>query len=299
VTLGSLQFDTDYSNAPGEMAGSLGQVQCASLLGGAAIAAFNDCDAPACPEFAQKPEVVDSGFIAIAGFTGPINISQCTFAANITPVESDFTITVTEASDPDLNPIVPLPDVNIVSIECEAGPTTTTTTAGPTTTTLEPGTTTTTLGGEEPQNFLVTFHLDSATANVGALQWGTDYSGAPGGFANSGGAVTCTNKVPQSLFAPNDKDKVCSLDNTKVCASDADCVTGSKGTCTVELEELVLGVISLDSFAAPLDLATCTFNGVSNDPPVPGDFVIEIQDATDAGGSPITAVISVAVAPAP
>ncbi len=304
VTLGSLQWDTDYGNAPGFMSDSGGNVDCVSLVQDA-LAAFNDCDTASCPEFAQKEEVLDSGIIALAGFTGPLNVAQCTFVASITPVPGDFTITVTEASDPDLNAIVPLPDVNLFSIECDT-PTTTTTVAPPdtTTTTEEPGTTTTTTTlPPTSDNFIVTWKLDSASASVGALQWGTDYSSATGGFNGSGAGVQagapCQNKVPSSLFAPNDKDKVCSLDNAKVCASDADCVTGSKGTCTVELEELVLGVISLDSFAAPLDLVQCTFAGSAGDPPVPGDFVVEIQDATDAEGAAITAVISVTVTPAP
>jgi hypothetical protein len=298
VTLGSLQWDTDYDNSPGFFLGEGGQVDCDSLVQDA-LAAFNDCDTASCPEFAQKENVLDSGIIALDGFTGPLNLSECRFRTSVTPVPSDFVLTVTEASDPDLNPISPLPDVVITEIDCE-GPTptttidtTTTTIGGPTTTIV----TTTTTAGPGATNFLITFTLPSASAGVGALQWSTDYTAATGGFALSGSAVTCTNKVPDSLFAKNDKDLVCSGDQTKVCDADDDC-TGV-GTCTVALEELTLGVISLDSFSAPLDLVECTFNGDAGDPPVPGDFVVTIEDATDANGDPITATVAVEVDPIP
>jgi hypothetical protein len=300
VTLGALQWDFDYGNASGFLLGQGAQVECDSLVEGV-ISAFNDCDTVSCPDFATKEEVLDSGFISLDGFSGPTNLSECTFVAQgVAPVAGDFTITVTEAAEPDLDPIVPLPDVVLFDIECDVttttmGPTTTTTGGPVTTTTGGPvTTTTTTLGGD---NYNVTFSLDSASASVGALQWSTDYSTAPGGFQGKGATVSCTNLVPQSLFAPNDKDLVCSGMQTKVCTTNADC-TGV-GECTVELEELTLGIISLDSFAAPIDLVRCTFNGSAGDPPVAGDFTIDIEDATDAAGDPITAEISVEVSPVP
>lgn len=263
VTLGSLQYDTDYSNAPGEMLGQGGNVECASLVEGS-LAAFNDVDAE---------ENLDSGIISLDGFTGPVNVAECTFRANIVPTAGDFTITVTEASTPDLDPIVPLPDVVITSINCDVTTTTTipttTTTVDTTTTTLDV-VTTTTMGGGGEGDYKVTFRLDTASAGVGALQWSTNYGSAPGGFQGSGASVACTNKVGGALFAPNDEE-------------------GST--------KLTLGIIALTEFNAPLDLVDCTFNATST--PDPSDFPIVIEDATDGGGSPIDAAISVTVTPIP
>ncbi len=254
VTVGSLQWDTDYSNAPGFFLGQGGNVECATLIE-QSLAAFNDV---------ELDENLDSGIISLDGFTGPVNVSECTFKAQVVPVKDDFAITVTEASKPDLTGIIPLPDVVIQSIDCN----TVTTTTLDTTTTTEPPVTTT-LGGGGSANYKVTYTLNTASAGVGALQWTTDYSAAPGdGFQGSGASVACVSKAPGALFAPND------VDATKM---------------------LTLGQIALAEFFAPVSLAECTFNGLADDAPVPGDFVIGIDDATDGNGDPITVSIGVSV----
>ena len=305
LTLGSLQYEVDYGNAPGEFLGQGGQVECSDLIDVDVLASFNDCDTASCPDFATKEEVLVSGIISVDGYEGPLNLAECTFRADVEPVAGDFQITVIEASDPDLNEISPLPDVIIADINCEGGPTTTTTVVGPTTTTLVGPTTTTLVGPTttvgDIQNYTITFNLDSATGTtgVGALQWNVDYSGAPGGFQGSAGTVVCTKGVGtgDALFARNDKDLVCSGDEDVVCDAPEDC-TGV-GTCTTELEDLTLGLVSVDGFSAPLVVATCTFNGTPGDPPVAGDFVVTIEDSTDPEGNPITSVISVDVDPVP
>jgi hypothetical protein len=300
VTPGSLQFEADYANAPGGFLGVGGAVECDDLIDDS-IASFNDCDTSACTFFPAKEDVLIAGIVVVDGFTGPINLAECTFRAEGTaPVAEDFAITVTEASEPDLDLISPLPDVVITEIDCDAVTTTTlvttTTIGGPTTTTLP--TTTTTLVG--PVNYTVTFRLDSATGEtgVGALQWTTNYSAADGSIVGSGGTSSCA-KVPSvdALFAENDKDRVCSGDQDQVCDADDDC-TGV-GTCSVDLEEVSLGLVSAEGFAAPTDLVTCTFAGTAGDPPVPADFVIDIEDSTDPIGDPIDAVISVQITPVP
>jgi hypothetical protein len=260
VTLGSLQFTTDYSNAPGGFLGSAGQVQCDDLLEGA-TKAFNDKDG--------EEELV-TGLITTEGIDGPTNVSQCTFAATQTPVAGDFTITVDEASDIDLNAIDPLPGVSIQSIDCEVGPTTT---QGPVTTTTLGGTTTTT-AGDGLQNYNITFNVTAAGTALGALQFLVDYETATGDIQGSAGTAACVKLVDGASFAINDKD----VDR-----------------------EITLGIINTDGFATALpdDVARCTFNGNASDPPVPGDFVITLQDVTDTNGDPTTATVVVAVTAAP
>ena len=79
------------------------------------------------------------------------------------------------------------------------------------------------------------------------------------------------------------------------CDADDDC-TGF-GTCSVQLDEVTLGVISIDGLDAPLALVKCTFNGTTLDPPVPGDFDITIEDSTDPQGNLISVALSVTVSP--
>ena len=63
--------------------------------------------------------------------------------------------------------------------------------------------------------------------------------------------------------------------------------------------KLTLGVIALSPFSAVSNLAQCTFNGTLSDPPVPGDFVVTVEDATNVEGAPITVTIGVTVTPIP
>lgn len=256
ATLGSLQFDVDYSDAPGSFAGTGGDVECASLISGA-LASFND---------KEDQDTLTAGIISLSGFTGPVNVADCTFTASVPVTPADFTVTVTEASDPDLNPVTPTPGVVVVSpIECVGGPVTTTTVVDGTTTTTEgPVTTTTVPAGSD--NYSVLFRLTSASANAGALQFHTVYTGAPGEFAGAAAAVNCTSLVSGALPAFNDIE---------------------------ETDTLNLGIISLSPIVAPIDLVRCTFNANPGEVPTAADFPIVIDDATDPDGAPITATIEV------
>lgn len=272
VTVGSLQWQADYGDAPGEIPGQGQFASCTNLASGA-IAAFTDDDAQS---------KLDYGVISVDGIDGPADLLRCDFEATSVPSVQDFDITVSEASDPDLVPLVPLPDVIVSNIDCGSLTTTTvdgetTTTLGDTTTTLDE-TTTTTLGVTtttvivDGDTFDVLFRLNSASAAIGALQVTANYATATGDFEGSGAAVSCTNLVSGALFAPNDND----------------------GT-----RKLTLGLIALQAFSAPADLVRCTFAGSSEDPPVPADFQITIDDATDADGAGVTASVGVTVSPAP
>lgn len=255
VTASSLQYDTDYSNAPGFILGQGGNVECAGLVTDS-LNAFNDID---------DEELLDSGIVNLDGFTGPIDVAECTFKASTIPVKDDFVITVTEASKPDLTLIAPLPDVIIRTIDCDGEPTTTTTLDGVTTTTVDVTTTTIV---NPVQNYQVQYILSSSSAGVGSLQWGTDYTNAPGEFSGSGAGVNCSNQVTGGFFVPNDDDA-----NRK----------------------LTLGVIALSPFSAVSTLAHCTFVGDPSDPPVPADFPVTVEDATDVPGDPVSVGITVAV----
>lgn len=108
VTAGALQFEVDYSAAGGQFQGSGAAVSCTSpLSAGGAFVSFNDVDASTQLNFAA---------VAIAGFTGPTTVANCTFDAPAAPVAGNFAITVVDASAPDLSPIVPLPAVTVSAI---------------------------------------------------------------------------------------------------------------------------------------------------------------------------------------
>jgi hypothetical protein len=108
VTAGALQFEVDYAAAGGDFVGSGAGVTCTSpLSAGGAFVSFNDVDASTQLNFAA---------VAIAGFTGPTTVANCTFDAATAPTAGDFVITVVDASAPDLSPIVPLPVVSVSAI---------------------------------------------------------------------------------------------------------------------------------------------------------------------------------------
>lgn len=173
VSIGALQFDTNYSAAGGQMEGTADQVICTKLVGD--LVTFNDDDA------AQN---LSAAFVSLAGFSGPVDVMKCNFNTpnnDLTPpVAGDFVVTIKDATDPNLQPVTA--DVAVNNINCvEVG--------GGTTTTVSTSTTSTTTGGG------ATFRIDFAMADavtVGALQFEVDYAGANGGFNGSADTVQCT-----------------------------------------------------------------------------------------------------------
>lgn len=108
VTAGALQFEVDYSATGGGFTGSGASVECSSpLSAGGAFVSFNDVEASSQLNFAA---------VAIAGFTGPTTVANCEFDGPAAPAAGDFTITVVDASAPDLSPIVPLPTVSVSAV---------------------------------------------------------------------------------------------------------------------------------------------------------------------------------------
>jgi hypothetical protein len=289
--IGAIEFDIDYAAI-----GALAAARARAVLSGPDCVQLVESSL-ATFEYDEQGKIVHVSVTNLSGAAGPAELVECTFEATEEPSTADFDVDVIQALNLQGNPVGSPPPVQVGDIKPVTttttldGGTTTTTTIGEVTTTTS-GVTTTTL----PIPFdvyAITFHLDSASASIGALQWRTSYGAATGGFAGSGAGVSCTNLVSQTLFAPNDKETVCSEQQSRVCSTNADCT--NFGTCSVVVEDLVLGLISLDSFSAPIDLVRCTFNGTASDPPVPGDFSVVIEDATDAAGEPVSASISVNV----
>jgi hypothetical protein len=106
---GALQYDVDYTGAPGGFEGAADSVTCAADGGlGGVIATFNDN---------EGTTTLSSAIISLGGFAGPTTVATCTFVSTgAAPVAGDFTITVIDASDSGLLPINPLPTVSIESI---------------------------------------------------------------------------------------------------------------------------------------------------------------------------------------
>lgn len=274
VTLGGLQWNMNYAATGGSLVGKGGAVDCRSLVAGALVAA-NDHD---------DTHVLAVGMISVAGIDGPVDVMECRLQAATEPAKGDFVFSDIEASTPDSEPIENTTGfLKIQSIipenpttTTETGPTTTTTMGEATTTTMAAVTTTTlpdlttttstttTSIPAEGVTYSIRYSLTSSSAAlVGALQWKTDYSGAPGVFHGDGSAVACTSPIT-GLFAPNNSGAT---------------------------KKLTLGLVSFTGFAAPTTLADCLFDGSPGDPPVADDFQILIEDQTDVDGAPITATI--------
>ena len=190
-TVGALQWDTDYNNAPGQFVGSAGNVECSALPGAG--------DVIFVPNDKENLKVLTIGMTGTTPFTGPANIAECRFKASVAPETGNYSITVVDAADGEGTPISPLPPVIISSINC-SGPTTTTTTEQVTTTT-DTTTTTVAAGGK----YIVTFSQTNATT-YGALQLEVNYSGAPGGFTGTGSTVVCTKLSAAGSAAYNDNE---------------------------------------------------------------------------------------------
>jgi hypothetical protein len=245
ATLGALQIDIGYANAQGEFEGSADQVVCADQTG--SLSSFNDNDAN---------RTLSAGFISIAGFTTPADIVRCNFNTpngDLTdPVAGDFTLTVVDATDPQLNPVSVTLAVNNITCTTVGGGTTVTTV---TSTTVTSTTVTTVPSGN---SFDITFNLVEAVT-VGALQFSVNYSGAPGGFDGAADTVQCTDST-SSLASFNDNEATTTL---------------------------TAGFINLGGFTGPRAVATCNFTSTGA-APVAGDFTVTVEDAAQPDLTPIT-----------
>ena len=104
VLAGALQYVADYSAAPGGFVGSGASVECTGTAGD--FVTFND---------AEATSELNAAYVSLSGFMGPTLVAQCNFqqVGPTAPVPGDFIVTVTDASDPGLNPIVPTPVVSV------------------------------------------------------------------------------------------------------------------------------------------------------------------------------------------
>jgi len=268
-TLGSLQYDTDYSAAMGTFKGSGAAVECTALAGD--FTAFNNIEA------SQK---LSTATISTAGFTGPTDVSECTFLTdNPALAPGDFGLTITDQSAPDFTPTNATMEINAVNCVCDSttttlGGSTTTTTVGGTTTTTVGGTTTTTVGGTTTTTvggtttttmggsgtiWAIEMNLDDSVV-LGALQFAVDYSAAGGDFVGTAGAVQCTSPLGAggAFVTFNDEDATTTLN---------------------------MAAVALSGFTGPTIVANCNFDAALM--PAPADFVITVIDASDPGLAPI------------
>jgi len=255
-TLGALQYDTDYSAASGGFNGAAGSVECTKIVGD--FAAFNDIEAST---------TLSSAFISAAGFTGPTDVATCNFTStNGALAAGDFTVTVTDASQPDFTPVTPT--VAITNVVCTGGGTTTTTTGPTSTTSTTTGTnTTTTTTGGGGNLYNVAFDLTDAVT-AGALQFEVNYSAAGGQFTGSGAAVSCTSPL--------------SAGGAFVSFNDVDAST-----------QLNFAAVAIAGFTGPTTVANCEFDAPAA--PNAGDFAITVVDASAPDLSPIVPLPTVTV----
>lgn len=187
VSVGSIQYDVDYSATGGDLNGSGAAVECADLTG--SIATFSDDDAG----------TLDAAYLSFAGFTGPTGMATCNLTAPVVPLVTDFVVNITDGSDPFTAPLNPLPSASITNLSCTGGGLTTTTFGGTTTT----STTSTTFPGSPFCWVRVSMTSNEA---LGSLQYEIGYSAASGEFEGSGSGVTCENLVPAAIASMADDD---------------------------------------------------------------------------------------------
>lgn len=258
VSVASMNWVLDYSAAPGEIAGTFAAASCSSLVPGT-LAAFTDFDAE---------RFLKGGLVSPTVVDGPREIASCRFDADEVPFAPDFPVSVEEAVDGDLEPIVPFPSMAVTSVLCEAVTTTTTTTTSTTTSSSSTTTTTITTGSTECRDWMVTLHLDSASAPVAALQVAVGYAGAPGRFVGLGPDLECTSLLEVPQFGANDDDAA---------------------------RRVAVGFVTLEPFAAPAALAECLFRADPAVVPAEQDFTVTVEDAADAEAQPLDVQVSLTV----
>jgi len=116
-------------------------------------------------------------------------------------------------------------------------------------------------GGTGTDHFL-TFSVTSAHASVGSLSFNVDFTGSSGAFAVSDQLADCTNLVTNSALA-------------------ASVIAG----------QLRIGVISLDGFDTPADIARCRFIAVTA--PTSDEFNINVTGATTVSDVTITPTVAI------
>ncbi|MEE8310827.1 MAG: hypothetical protein V3R77_01130 [Candidatus Binatia bacterium] len=283
--IGALSYNTDYSGADGTFEGQGSAVSCANLVG--LLGQFNDQDAQ---------QNLISALIDSAGFASPTAVAECTFLTNglTAPTAGDFAVVVTDASDPNINPINPT--VAITSITCDAPTTTsTTTTLGgisttssssstqssttSSTTVTTVSTTSTTIGGLA--SYDVFFSIGEAVT-VGALQFETSYAtvaaSTQGAFEGIGQAVDCTVIPDIGLGFP-------AFNN---CTGPAACGLLAPST-------LVVAITSVSGFTTAVNeqIVRCTWTSATA--PTPADFAgtVTVVDASDPTTNPISVTVTI------
>jgi hypothetical protein len=113
----------------------------------------------------------------------------------------------------------------------------------------------------------IRFLLDQAEDEVGSLQLTINYASAPGQFDGTGAGVDCDSDIDGVLFAANDRDSV---------------------------KRLNLGFISATGFDEGVELAACRFTA-GTPVPVPANFTVVINEATDTDGHNIDVDVEVDV----
>jgi hypothetical protein len=111
ATIGSLRYVASYANANGGFVGSGLAVQCTNLVSGASRSFFDD----------ETARALRESIIAVNGFNAPLDLATCTFETDDVALgASDFTVTVTEATTPALEPLAAT--VTISSVQCSPKP---------------------------------------------------------------------------------------------------------------------------------------------------------------------------------
>ncbi len=121
LPVSALQFDVDYTQADGAFRGEKTTTDCAF-----ALPARNDVFAG----FNNKPDVriLTGAAIGLDVFDAPYGVAHCRFDyGSAPPALDDFHITVVDATDHFLLPVVPTPRVVVSAIQCPFDTATTTT----------------------------------------------------------------------------------------------------------------------------------------------------------------------------
>ena len=83
ITLGAIQFETDYSATGGQLVGTAGTVDCQMDIPGTLFAANDE----------GGPGILHWTTASVQGIDGPATLGHCTYTGNTVPSSSDFALT--------------------------------------------------------------------------------------------------------------------------------------------------------------------------------------------------------------
>jgi len=231
TALGSMQFRLGYGATSGWIAGHGNEPDCEFLVDDELFAFWDN----------ENEKALRAGLVSIDGVAVPTDLVSCVFRGSSIPDPGDFELAVEDAADPDNEPVVPTPTLEVTVANCQPIDSLTTTTSTTTTTTLP-------VCG----NWAVLLAIESAAKPVRTLQVEVAYQNTNGQFPRDQSIASCESLVD---------------------------AVSVEGKSFVNPGVLYVSTNGVGGIPSGVDYASCLFSGNWTNPPAVGDFTATVTRA--------------------